>query len=123
MYITKEFYRETFKGLDATDEELDRYIKRASDKVDIITNYQIGDINNQPDFAKNAIQLATSAQVEFYVVQGGPENTGDIQSVRIGNFQYTDGQQQARRDVSNDTLDYLKATGLLYRGLKAVHYV
>ena len=125
MYITKEYYRNTYYGVPESDDlTLDRYITRASDKIDIITRYKIKDFNTLSLFIQNAVMKATAAQVEMYVVQGGPENQGDAQSVKIGNFQYTEGGKDntTRKDVSDDAIDYLRMTGLLYAGLEVVHH-
>lgn len=126
MYITKEYYRDDYKGVPVDDDDaLERFISRASDKVDVITNYNIKDLESMAPHIINGVKRATAAQVELYAVSGGIENVGSVTSVKIGNFQYTEGQeqQQARSDISRDAIDYLRTTGLLYQGIGVVHHV
>ena len=126
-YIDAIYYRDVFKGADA-GEELERYIERASDLVDQITNYKIRDFEALPPFIQEQVKKATAAQVEFYVLQGGPEgvdsNDGNFSQVAIGSFEYQTGgmgQQipagKQEHRVSPATLAYLEPTGLLYRGV------
>ena len=126
-YIDAEYYNNIYKGVDAGD-DLDRYIERASDLVDQVTGYKIRDFEALPPFIQEQVKKATAAQVEFYVLQGGPEgvdsNDGNFNQVAIGSFEYQTarmGQQtpagKQEHRVSPATLAYLEPTGLLYRGV------
>jgi len=127
-YIDVTYYRDVFKGIDA-GEELERYIERASDLVNQITNYKIRDFEALPPFIQEQVKKATAAQVEFYVLNGGPEgvdgNTdGSFSQVSIGAFQYQSGRANQQIPAGKQehrlapaTLAYLEPTGLLYRGV------
>ena len=127
-YIDAEYYNNTYKGVDAGD-DLDRYIERASDLVDQVTGYKIRDFEALPPFIQEQVKKATAAQVEFYVLNGGPEgvdgNDGGFNQVAIGSFEYQTarmGQQtpagKQEHRVAPAALAYLEPTGLLYRGVR-----
>lgn len=132
-YITPEYYNNDYKGTDAGN-ELEKYIERASDLIDQVTNYKIKDIESIHEFIQKQVRKAVASQVEFYVMQGGDAevNAGqnDVQNARIGSFQYGTahdgkgglGQADSRR-VSPNAISYLEPTGLLYQGLGVMHNV
>lgn len=133
-YITPEYYNDVYKGAAAPDSaDLERYIERASDIIDQVTNFQLygKDINSLPPLFRDLIMKATAAQVEFYVMKGGDAavnaGTDGMNSVSVGSFSYStggsssngsSGTQSAR--VSPSVLSFLAPTGLLYRGV-SVH--
>ena len=127
-YIDAEYYNNTYKGVDAGD-DLDRYIERASDLVDQVTGYKIRDFEALPPFIQEQVKKATAAQVEFYVLNGGPEgvdgNDGSLNQVAIGSFEYQTGRMgqqtpagKQEHRVAPAALAYLEPTGLLYRGVR-----
>ena len=128
-YIDAEYYNNTYKGVDAGD-DLDRYIERASDLVDQVTGYKIVDLSALHPRIQELVKKATAAQVEFYVLNGGPEGVdgstdGSFSQVSIGAFQYQSGRinqqipagKQEHR-VAPAALAYLEPTGLLYQGVR-----
>lgn len=128
-YIDAEYYNNTYKGVDAGD-ELDRYIERASDLIDQVTGYKIADLAVLHPRIQELVKKATAAQVEFYVLNGGPEGVdgstdGSFSQVSIGAFQYQSGRinqqipagKQEHR-VAPAALAYLEPTGLLYQGVR-----
>src|SRR5690554_3767516 len=128
-YMDAESYTNTYKGVDAGD-ELDRYIERASDLVDQVTGYKIADLSALHPRIQELVKKATAAQVEFYVLNGGPEGVdgstdGSFSQVSIGAFQYQSGRinqqipagKQEHR-VAPAALAYLEPTGLLYQGVR-----
>lgn len=127
-YIDAEYYNNVYKGVDAGD-DLDRYIERASDLVDQVTGYKIADLSALHPRIQELVKKATAAQVEFYVLNGGPEGVdgstdGSFSQVSIGAFQYQSGRinqqipagKQEHR-VAPAALAYLEPTGLLYQGV------
>ena len=127
-YITTEYYTDTFKGASAGD-ELEKYIERATDVIDEVTNWKLHsqDIEIMPDIIKDQVKKATALQVEFYVMQGGDEavNAGedDLSQVRVGSFQYhqkENGKGVNASRVSPAAINALKPTGLLYSGISPV---
>src|SRR5690554_6695906 len=128
-YMDAESYTNTYKGVDAGD-DLDRYIERASDLVDQVTGYKIADLSALHPRIQELVKKATAAQVEFYVLNGGPEGVdgstdGSFSQVSIGAFQYQSGRinqqipagKQEHR-VAPAALAYLEPTGLLYQGVR-----
>lgn len=128
-YIDAEYYNNEYKGVDAGD-DLDRYIERASDLVDQVTGYKIADLAVLHPRIQELVKKATAAQVEFYVLNGGPEGVdgstdGSFSQVSIGAFQYQSGRinqqipagKQEHR-VAPAALAYLEPTGLLYQGVR-----
>ncbi|HEO2443792.1 TPA: hypothetical protein VAP34_001993 [Streptococcus agalactiae] len=130
-YITPEYYNNVYIGAAAPDSsELEKYINRATDIIDQVTNYKLygQKLEKFPPLIQDLIMKATAAQVEFYVMKGGDAaiNAGsdEMDSVSVGSFSYSkggngsEGNQAAR--VSPSVLSYLAHTGLLYRGV-SVH--
>lgn len=135
-YIDKDYYDNEFKGVPIDESTFSRYAERASDLIDQMTNYVLwGKFDSFPPFIQEMVKKATAAQVEYYFVQGGPEqvdSTNDPGEVRIGNFSYGSrggsgrGEQRINRQenrVSPSVIGYLAPTGLLYRGLDVVDRV
>lgn len=130
-YITPEYYIDEYKGADA-GEDLDRYIQRASDMIDQVTNYALYGVEFErlAQFIQDQVKKATAAQVEFYVVQGGSEEvdagTHDAGQVRVGSFSYGGSSRSGASSqvgtsrISPTALGFLEPTGLLYRGIGVV---
>lgn len=112
-YITEDYYLNDYKG-QPTEDDLSALIERASDTVDCLTAYAVGDIDSQPEHIARLIKKAVAAQVEFMDANGG------VSSCTIGKFSYTaggssDGVSSSR--CSPAAVNFLEHTGLLYRGL------
>jgi len=127
-YIDVEYYNNVYKGLDV-GEDFERYAERASDLIDQITGYKIADLAVLHPRIQELVKKATAAQVEFYVLNGGPEgvdgNDGNLNQVAIGSFEYQTsrmGQQipagKQEHRVAPAALAYLEPTGLLYQGVR-----
>jgi len=128
-YIDAEYYNNVYKGVDA-GEDFERYAERASDLIDQVTGYKIADLAVLHPRIQELVKKATAAQVEFYVLNGGPEGVdgsadGSFSQVSIGAFQYQSGHinqqipagKQEHR-VAPAALAYLEPTGLLYQGVR-----
>lgn len=120
-YITEDYYLNDYKG-QPTEDDLSALIERASDTVDCLTAYAVGDIDSQPEHIARLIKKAVAAQVEFMDANGGLAafNDGGVSSCTIGKFSYTaggsyDGASSSR--CSPAAVNFLEHTGLLYRGL------
>lgn len=129
-YIDYAYYTGDFQGEEVDEQTFNKYARRASDLIDQVTNYVIAkyQFENLATFIQNQVKKATAAQVEFYVVKGNPAelDAGEgVSNVSIGSFSYQEGNnnqssKQSNR-VSPNALEYLRTTGLLYRGLDVVH--
>lgn len=131
MYIDKGYYDNVFKGVPIEDEStFSRFAERASDLIDQVTNYVVYQkIDTFPPFIQEMVKKATAAQVEYYLIHGGPEEvdagTNEAGEIRIGNFSYGRGRSSTGEEgtnrqesrVSPSVVGYLAPTGLLYRGI------
>jgi hypothetical protein len=116
-YIDYTFYNDVYRGVPISDADtFSRLAERASNVIDRLTNYQIGDISQRPDWMQTLIKKAVAAQVEYFALVGEQVIHGDtgMGDVHIGNFSYSSGTQSA---ISPAVIDYLRTTGLLYRGI------
>ncbi|WP_338788808.1 hypothetical protein [Metabacillus sp. FJAT-53654] len=119
-YIDYTYYTNTFKSTSITQEQFDRLAVRASDLVDMVTNYVLHGVAFE-DFAQliqDNVKKATAAQAEYMAMQGGETSVhgGSPSSVGIGNFNYQDSGE-GQQVVSQFAINYLRPTGLLYRGV------
>ena len=126
MYADKQYYRETFKGIPVEDDaELERLLMRASDHIDNVTNYRLKGVefNTLADFFQEQVKKAVCAQVEYVTQSGGLDSfgSGDVTRVSVGQFSYQNGSSGS--DMSNQALNYLKPTGLLYTGITTTQHV
>ncbi|WP_017728500.1 hypothetical protein [Halalkalibacterium ligniniphilum] len=125
-YITAEYYKYEYMGVEVSENDLTRFIQRASDVIDQVTNYAIDDFENLHPFVQGQVMKATAAQVEFYQLNGGTDIsvTGDdATGVAIGKFSYGGGNRpagNANTTIAANLVDYLLPTGLLYSGIGVV---
>ena len=125
MYADETYYNGTFKGIEVDSTELTRMLARASDYIDMLTNYKLKaiDINTLDPFFQDQIKKAACAQVESWQKQGGLDVVGaGYESVNIGNFSYGGGSWDEQSSVDANVIGYLKPTGLLYSGVSRYGY-
>ncbi|WP_199425761.1 head-tail connector protein [Thermaerobacillus caldiproteolyticus] len=121
-YIDYSYYTDVYKGVPLPDgDTFVRLSERASDVIDQLTNYQIGDITQYPEWMQTSIKKAVAAQVEYFALAGDSivHGVSELQNVKIGDFSYTLGSNSGavQSVVSPAVLSYLYQTGLLYRGV------
>ncbi|HWI50262.1 MAG TPA: hypothetical protein VNU45_18795 [Rummeliibacillus sp.] len=128
-YIDLAYYLDDYKGKPITDQnELDRNIQRASEYVDMITNYQIGDITKQPTFIVGQIKKAAAFLTEYFIINGGYDTQlqDNVNSISIDDFSYSTGGRKGSNNGQNNStginiptelLNILVPTGLLYAGI------
>lgn len=129
-YITLEYYRDDFKGAPIEDDAtLERLIMRATDLIDVVTNYNLHselyrDWENIPNVAEN-VRKATAAQVEYLATFGEMTANTAIETpvLQVGKFRYGlirgGNSQGVAKDprFSTATMSFLRPTGLLYKGV------
>lgn len=115
-YIDYTFYTDVYKGVQLDADTFSRLAERAGDVIDQVTNYQIGDITQYPEWIQSLIKKAVAAQVEYLYYAGETAIHGDaFGNVKLGDFTYSSsGSQQT---ISPAVINYLRPTGLLYRGV------
>lgn len=121
-YIDYTYYTGVYKGVPIQDADtFSRLSERASELIDQVTNYTIQDLAALPAFAQEQVKKATAAQVEYLVYAGEQVLHGNngMTDVRLGNFSYSVGAQSAGTPsaISPAVINYLRPTGLLYRGV------
>lgn len=123
-YVDQEYYNNEYMGLPVEDpEEFERMAKRASDLVDIATNFQARNVA-PGGFQEEQIKKAVSAQIEHYVATGGYEASkqeATVESVTIGSFRYDlagrgRGGDTKKDILSTEAIKHLASAGLLYSG-------
>jgi hypothetical protein len=124
-YIDYAYYTDDFKGVSVSAEEFDRLVRRASDKIDSLTSYVLhrADFTQLAQLIQENVKKATAAQVEYLVTLGGElaVHGDEPSSVSISNFSYsTESEGKGPQTFSPVVLEYLRPTGLLYRGVNAI---
>lgn len=125
-YLTYDEYKK-FGYQDVTEEDFKRLVVRASDFIDIRTRnfYRFHDLETDIEFRATQFKKAIALQIE-YMTTIGAVSTADINnptswsldgvSVSNGNSRLTDDGTSISI-VSEDAMEILSETGLLYRGV------
>ena len=86
LYVNKEYYSNVFKGNTISDEDIEKYLKLAQEKIDSITFNRIVAIgfNNLTEFQRGKISKAICYQAD-YIFQNGynDENNRNISSYSV----------------------------------------
>ena len=86
LYVDKEYYSSVFKGKNIPDEDIEKYLELAQEKIDSITYNRIVAIgfDNLSEFQKEKISKAICYQAE-YIFQNGynDENNRDVSSYSV----------------------------------------
>ncbi|MCS0652023.1 hypothetical protein [Cytobacillus firmus] len=118
-YIDQAFYNDIYKGIQMDAETFKKLVSRASDLIDMVTNYKLLsiDLSKEPTLIQTNVKKAVAAQVEYMFSDGGELSIhgGSPSSVSIGGFSYTEGS--GVKIVSEMAHSYLRPTGLLYMGV------
>ncbi|BBW97229.1 hypothetical protein ACPVTF_04145 [Geobacillus icigianus] len=119
-YIDYTFYTDVYKGIPISEDAFSRLAERATAMINQLTNYTIQDLATLPPFTQEQVKRATAAQVEYFAHAGEQIVHGDngMIDVRIGNFSYSSGANGTQSAISPAVINYLRPTGLLYRGVR-----
>lgn len=123
-YLTFPEYQK-FGYREVTEDDFKRLVVRASDVIDIRTRnfYRFHDLESDVEFRKNQFKKAIALQIERMAILGAV-STAEIDSPTnwsLDGVSVTNGSSGASGDnttsiVSDDALELLSMTGLLYRG-------
>lgn len=122
-YIDYDFYANTFKGVPLSEDTFNSLVERASDMIDIATNYRIEKIGFENFHVKIQFRIkkATAAQLENLSLNGGiiSLQSDGVANASVGRFSYTvDSSNSSKSKAICDlSKSYLRATGLLYGGV------
>lgn len=123
MYVTLEYYYDTFKGEPVDDADFSALCERAGEIIEEMTMYRLSEASfaSMQEDMQERIKKAVCAQIEFLEANGGSDvdNGVNLQSAALGKFSYTkaaetDGAKQTVYAPRSQRL--LWPTGLLYRG-------
>lgn len=127
-YLTYDEYKK-LGYQDVTEEDFKRLVVRASDFIDVRTRnfYRFHDLETDIEFRSTQFKKAIALQIE-YMATIGAVSTADINnptswsldgvSVSNGNSRLTDDGTSISI-VSEDAIEILSETGLLYRGVSS----
>ena len=120
LYVDKKYYLNTFKGSLLSDDEIDKYLELAQEKIDSITFNRIVKIgfDNLTNFQKEKISKAICYQAEYIYSNGyNNENNRDVSSysvldisVNIDNSNSNKTIAQ-KKNMSEMAYDYVHKTG------------
>lgn len=123
-YLTFPEYQK-FGYQEVTEDDFKRLVVRASDVIDIRTRnfYRFHDLESDIEFRKNQFKKAIALQIERMAILGAV-STAEIDSPTnwsLDGVSVTNGDSGASGDnatsiISDDALELLSMTGLLYRG-------
>lgn len=119
LYVDKKYYLNTFKGSLLSDDEIDKYLKLAQEKIDSITFNRIVKIgfNNLTNFQKEKISKAICCQAEYVKRNGyNNEENRDISSYSVLDISVSvDSSKKSiaqKLSMSEIAYDYVHKTGL-----------
>lgn len=119
MYADRTYYRDTFIGLDASDDAIDAALTRASMDVNSATGFTIGDtLDDLEDWQTTPVKNATCIQAEHYVLSGYDET---YDSLKIGQTSISgmdDGLKKGA--LRHAAMAMLEQTGLMYNGVRTI---
>lgn len=119
LYINKAYYIDTFKGNLIPDEEIEKYLEMAQEKIDSITFNRIVKIgfNNLTDFQKDKISKAICYQAE-YMLENGIE-TSNITSYSVLDINVSIDNKKtvaSQNNMNEMAYNLVNKTGLASRG-------
>lgn len=118
QYATSEYYKGSFEGKTIPDDELNKCLKLASEKIDTLTFNRIVYIGfeNLTNFQKQHIQDAVCYQAE-YIYENGvePSNLKSYSVLDISISMDEKSSKSAKYGASAIAYDLLEKTGLMCR--------
>ncbi len=121
LYVNKEYYSNTFNGNKLPDEEIEKYLKLAQEKIDSITYNRIVAVgfDNLTEFQKGKIKEAICYQAEYIYTNGyNSEDNRDIASYSVLDISVSIDNSNSNKTIaqknnmSEMAYDYVHKTGL-----------
>ena len=113
-YIDLDYYKTDYVGNDPDDDtELSRYIARASDMVDILTDNNISDIDDLTTLQQKCVKKATAAFAEYFVENGDVFSEQASGSESIGSWSQSGASGEKPKMLSKVGLSWLYQSGLV----------
>lgn len=117
-YITIDYYKSDYLGIDpADDTELKRYITRASDYIDLLTDQAIDDPDDLTTAQQKAVKKATAAITEYFVENPDIMNISGGGSESIGSWSSSGAVSSSGKikTIGKIGMQWLKSSGLIDR--------
>ena len=121
LYVNKKYYSDEFMGVKLPNDEMEKYLKLAQEKIDSITFNRIVAIgfDNLTEFQKEKIKEAICYQAEYIFENGyNNENNRDISSYSVLDISVSKDNSGSnktlaeRNNMSEIAYDYISKTGL-----------
>lgn len=121
LYVNEEYYSNEFNGNKLPDEEIEKYLKLAQEKIDSITYNRIVAVgfDNLTEFQKEKIKEAICYQAEYIYTNGyNSEDNRDIASYSVLDISVSKDNSSGnktiaqRNNMSEIVYDYIHKTGL-----------
>ena len=122
QYVDSNYYYNVYHG--DNDEEIDKYLKMASEKIDEVTLNRIVGIgfNNLTDFQKEKVKEAVCAQADYIYENGYDNDEGDVSSYSVlditVNEKDNSDSESHKRNMSSYAYSQIKKTGLTCRSFR-----
>lgn len=117
LYVNEEYYSNEFKGELLPDDDIEKYLTIAQEKIDDITFNRIVHIGfeNLTDFQKDCISKAICYQAEHYFENGINSMSGvssySVLDISV-NVDKTNVSEAQKRDMSELAYMSIKKSGL-----------
>lgn len=122
LYVNEDYYSNTFEGTKIPDDEIEKYLELAQEKIDDITFNRIVKIgfDNLTDFQKEKISKAICYQAEHIYINGfNNEDDSDVSSysvldisVNVKNKDTSEKTQAEKDNMSEAAYSLVHKTGL-----------
>lgn len=119
LYVNEDYYLEKFEGELLSDDEINKYLELAQEKIDSITYNRILKIgfDNLTDFQKDKISKAICYQAEYIKENGyNNENNRNISSYSVLDISVSVDSSKSsmaqKLNMSEIAYDYVHKTGL-----------
>ena len=122
-YITLDYYKTDYLGIDPSDDtQLMRYIARATDYVDLLTDQNIVDFDDLEAYQQKAVKKATAAITEYFVENGDVFSESGSSSESIGSWSKSGGSGESKT-ISKVGMAWLSSCGLIDRAVRLTREV
>ena len=122
QYVNEEYYLNSFGGETLPDDNIEKYLRLAQEKIDEVTFNRIVKIgfDNLTEFQKDCISKAICYQAEYYSVNGVNSSKVSSYSVLDISINMNDKQKTEAEELDMDELAYMnvKKTGLTNKVLR-----
>ncbi len=130
VYIDSTYYTDTFKGSSIPSDEMDKYFKYASKKIDRFTFGRAADIisDDDPAASVTAIKMATCEVAdEMYNQESASYGGRSVKSERVGGHSVSYGDGPESKRSKNESLReaariWLEETYLMFAGFNTGEY-